>query len=63
MNYTKLPRRPKVLSPKKRRHFGQLAHSRAGVTSFKIADTLNNTYPGLNIATRTVCKNVWKLGY
>lgn len=57
------PGRPKVLSPKKQRHLGQLARSRAGATSFEIADTLNNTYPGLNIATRTVRENLWKLGY
>ncbi|CAI2182555.1 8793_t:CDS:1, partial [Funneliformis geosporum] len=57
------PERPKVLSLKKRRHLGQLAHSRAGATSFEIADTLNNSYPGLNIATRTVCEDLWKLGY
>ncbi|CAG8740773.1 15262_t:CDS:1, partial [Funneliformis caledonium] len=51
---------PKVLSPKKRR---QLARSRASAISFKIADTLNNTYPGLNIATRIVRENLWKFGY
>jgi len=57
------PGRPKILSPKKRRHLGLLARFRAGATSFEITDTLNNTYPGLNIATRTVRKNLWKFGY
>ncbi|CAI2201329.1 10543_t:CDS:1, partial [Funneliformis geosporum] len=56
-------RMPKVLSSKKQRHLGQLARLRAGATSFEIADTLNNSYPGLNIATHTVCENLWKLGY
>ncbi|CAI2184521.1 20266_t:CDS:1, partial [Funneliformis geosporum] len=41
------PGRPKVLSPKKRRHLDQLARSRAGATSFEIADTLNNSYQAL----------------
>ena len=57
------PGRPKHLSPKKLRHLGQLAHSRAGVTSFEITDSLNNTYPELNIAPHTVRENLWKLGY
>jgi len=57
------PGRPKILSPKKRRHLGQLARSRAGATSFEITNTLNNIYPELNIATRTVRENLWKLGY
>ena len=57
------PGRPKILSPKKQRHLDLLARSRAGATSFKITDTLNNTYPDLNIATRTVRENLWKLGY
>src|SRR6266540_5486752 len=48
------PERPKRLSPKKLHHLGQLAHSRAGVTSFEITDFLNNNYPELNIAPRTV---------
>ncbi|CAI2197253.1 6524_t:CDS:2, partial [Funneliformis geosporum] len=48
------PGRPKVLSPKKQCHLDQLVRLRAGATSFEIADTLNNTYPGLNIATHTV---------
>ncbi|CAI2195805.1 5711_t:CDS:2 [Funneliformis geosporum] len=52
------PGRPKVLSPKKWCYLSQLARSRAGATSFEIADTLNNSYPGLNIATRTVRKNL-----
>ncbi|CAI2201363.1 18597_t:CDS:1, partial [Funneliformis geosporum] len=37
--------------------------ARLFATSFEIADTLNNSYPGLNIATRTVRENLWKLGY
>jgi transposase len=57
------PGRPKRLSPKKLRHLGQLACSRAGATSFEITDSLNNTYPELNIAPRTVRENLWKLGY
>ena len=57
------PGRPKRLSLKKQRHLGQLARSCAGATSFEIADSLNNTYPNLNIAPRTVRENLWKLGY
>ena len=50
--------RPKRLSPKKLRHLGQLACSRAGATSFEITDSLNNTYPELNIASHTVRENL-----
>ena len=57
------PGRPKKLTPRKQRFLGQLAHFRAGATSFEITDTLNNTYSDLNIATRTVRENLWKLGY
>jgi len=52
------PGHPKYLSPKKLRHLGQLAHSCAGATSFEITDSLNNTYPELNIASRTVHENL-----
>ena len=57
------PGRPKKLTPKKQRFLGQLAHFRAGVTSFEITDTFNNTYPDLKIATHTVQENLWKFGY
>src|SRR5687768_13417188 len=57
------PGRPKILSPKKQCHLGQLARSRAGASSFEIADSLNNTYSELNIAPRTVRENLLKVGY
>lgn len=55
--------RPKLLSPKKRIHLGKLASTRKCATSKEIAFTLNQTYPNLNIASRTVRENLFKLGY
>jgi len=55
--------RPKCLSPKKQRHLGLLAQTRKQATSSEIAESLNATYPELNIAPRTVRENLQKLGY
>jgi len=55
--------RPKLLSPKKWAHLRKLASTRKYATSKKIAFTLNQTYPNLNIASRTIHENLFNLGY
>lgn len=55
--------RPKLLSPKKRSHLGKLASTKKCATSKEIAFTLNQTYPNLNIAPRTIRENLFNLGY
>ncbi|CAI2184182.1 955_t:CDS:2, partial [Funneliformis geosporum] len=53
--------RPKLLSPKKWAHLGKLASTRKCATSKEIAFTLNQTYPNLNIAPRTIRENLFNL--
>jgi transposase len=55
--------RPKLLSPKKHIQLEKLASKRKCTTSKEIAFTLNQTYPNLNNAPRTVRNNLFKLGY
>ncbi|CAG8764359.1 286_t:CDS:1, partial [Acaulospora morrowiae] len=40
---------PKIFSPNQQHHLSQLTCLHTNVTSLKITDTLNNTYPDLNI--------------
>ncbi|CAI2183500.1 19152_t:CDS:2 [Funneliformis geosporum] len=54
---------PKLLFPKKQVHLRKLASTRKCATSKKIAFTLNQTYPNLNISPRTICENLFNLGY
>ena len=44
-------------------YLGKLASSRKCASSKEIAHALNQTYPNLNIAPRTVCENLYNLGY
>ncbi|CAG8754682.1 664_t:CDS:1, partial [Funneliformis caledonium] len=37
--------------------------TRKCATSKEIAFTLNQAYPNLNIASRTICENLFNLGY
>ncbi len=55
--------KPKLLSPKKWAHLGKLASIKKYATSKEIAFTLNQTYPNLNIAFRTIRENLFNLGY
>jgi transposase len=55
--------RPKKLSLARRKHLGRIAVKKKSATSKEIAETLNNTYPGLNIAPRTVRQNLQELGF
>ena len=57
------PGRPKKLTAEKRIHLGKLANSRKCASSKEIAHVLNQTYPNLNIAPRTVRENLYNLGY
>ena len=54
---------PKHLTPKKRRYLGRVAKSQRTASSKEITETLKKTYPGLEIAPRTVRENLQKLGY
>ncbi len=51
------------MSSKKRAHLRKLTSIRKCATSKEIAFTLNQTYPNLNIAFRTICENLFNLGY
>jgi transposase len=55
--------RPKLLTPTKRCYLGRVTKSKRLASSAKISETLQKTYPGLNIAPRTVRENLQKLGY
>ena len=57
------PGRPKKLTSEKRIHLGKLANSRKCASSKEIAHALDQTYPNLNIAPRTVRENLYNLGY
>ena len=57
------PERPKKLTAEKRIHLGKLANSRKCASSKEIAHVLNQTYPNLNIAPKTVHENLYNLGY
>ncbi len=56
-------RRSKLLSSKKWTHLEKLASTRKCATSKEIAFILNQTYPNLNIASRTIRENLFNLGY
>ena len=51
-----LPRsgRPRKLSPKQRRHLGQLVSANKYSTSTELSNTLNDHHPNLNVSSRTV---------
>jgi transposase len=55
--------RPKRLSSGQQKHLGKIAKKKRSATSLELAEILNNTYPNLNIASRTVRENLQKLGY
>src|SRR6266498_5108046 len=55
--------RPKHLTPKKRRYLGRVTKSQRTASSKEITETLKKTYPGLEIASRTVRENLQKLEY
>src|SRR5581483_6634190 len=55
--------RPKLLTPNKRRYLGRVAKSQRFASSTELTETLQKTYPGLNIAPRTVRENLQKLDY
>ena len=57
------PGRPKKITAEKHIYLGKLASSRKCASSKEIAHALNQTYPTLNIAPRTVCENLYNLGY
>ena len=50
--------RPKLLTPNKCYYLGHVAKSQRFASNTKLTETLQNTYPGLNIAPRTVRENL-----
>ena len=60
-----LPRsgRPKTLTPKKRRHLGQLISQNKYSTCSDLKNTLNQLHPNLNVSSRTVLNELHNLKY
>ncbi|PKC06736.1 hypothetical protein RhiirA5_400209 [Rhizophagus irregularis] len=60
-----LPRsgRPRKLTPRKRRHLGQLVSNNKYATCSELANTLKNHHPNLDINRRTVLNELYNLKY
>ena len=60
-----LPRsgRPRKLTPKKRRHLGQLISQNKYSTCPELKNTLNQLHPNLNVSSRTVLNELHNLKY
>src|SRR6266498_5886739 len=60
-----LPRsgRPKKLTPKKRRHLGQLISQNKYLTCSEFKNTLNQLHPNLNVSSRTVLNELYNRKY
>src|SRR6185437_9539417 len=55
--------RPRLLGPEQQKYLDKIAKKDRTATSKELTEVLNNTYPGLNIAPRTVRENLQHLGY
>jgi transposase len=60
-----LPRsgRPRKLTPRKRRHLGQLVLQNKYSTAPELKNTLNKLHPNLNVSSSTVLNELHKLKY
>jgi transposase len=57
------PGRPRKLTPRKRRHLGQLVSQNKYSTCPELVNNLKQLHPNLNVSSRTVLNELYKLKY